>query len=345
MPTTPSITAQYLLTRLIDVIPEYTTIEPFRDNNLNEWRAHGSYSVKSSDKKSFVLNVNHREFASILYADAQHLLNHASEQRAFLLGYNPGINEASPSWGFVTLYYFAIFIAMAWTRAANNTVIYLDKDAVLEFCKGQPSVPPAGAYSVIFHLDPATGAGEVEFKKTNHNHFHEAVWVAAIKITEDVAKWITHLSSARKPTDDEVLSLRAMQLFHGLRFCDPYIWPSKLRNAINYRPGYSYRSVIKHNFLTMRSKLLKPSFSSMEELIDFGEQMKTSLASEKSPINLPNEATDFLLTQALILEKFTDEAFQEICSLRDIKTSTLTLRNQFNKTYCNFNSRLTKIKI
>ena len=120
-------TARYLLQSLLQVVPPFTELEPYRDFNLNNWRKSGSYAVSTVSTKSFTLVVNNqREYAAALFSDAQHLLNQVSEHRGHLMNVLASGREPSPTWIFVTVYYMALYSAMAFTRTANKAVIYLD---------------------------------------------------------------------------------------------------------------------------------------------------------------------------------------------------------------------------
>ncbi|MCH8619212.1 hypothetical protein [Undibacterium sp. TS12] len=329
--------------QLLNVIPEFTALEPFRDNNLNTWRTQGAHSLLTSTKNSIVLSVNQREYASTLFSEAQHLLNHASEHRAHLLDYKNIKDEPSPSWVFVSLYYFSLFIAMAWTRVANGAVLYLDKEAIIEYCGSASIKPGGGAYKASLALDSTTGAAKVNLRKCSTSHFHEAVWIAVSNEVESAIVWIISLSNSRKPTSEELLSLRALNLFRGLSFNDPLVWPSMLRNAINYRPGYSYRTVINHNFLRIRSRLERPSFLHFEELVAFGERAKSATRGVAHPSEIANDSVELLIAQSLVLESFTEDALASICDVRNLESSAGRLRQRFNRKYCNTNSILAKV--
>jgi len=244
MSSTPSPVARQLLSGLIDVVPEFTELEPYRDRNLNNWRKAGSYFLQGSTAKSFVLQVAQREYGAVLFAEGQHLLNHAAEHRAHLLNAIKSNREPSPSWTLVTFYYFSLFVAMAWTRASNAAILYLDKDSIAEYCSGAGAKPGGGAFEAMASLDSQTGISSVEFRKCATTHFHEAVWISVFKQTRKLFQAIRLQSSVRKATVEEILALRGLELFDGLTFDSPQAWPSKFRNAINYRPGFSYRSVV-----------------------------------------------------------------------------------------------------
>jgi hypothetical protein len=344
MAKNPGPVVRYLSTKLIEVIPEFTELEPFRDKNLNNWRSTGAYSFSSSTKNSFTLIVNSREYAAAVFADAQHLLNHASEHRAHLLD-NSLPTEPSPSWTMVSLYYFSLFIIMAFSRVANNAVLYLDRDAIREFCGSVVGLPGGGAFRAISSTDPLTGVTTVEFKKASTSHFHEAAWITLNNEVSSAEKWVANLSASRNATSEEELELRALRLFSGFTFEDPLIWPSRFRNAVNYRPGFSYRSVLKHNFLKIRSKTFKSGFLSLDEVISEGEIAKNSLRGARSILDFPNEAVSLLIAQSLIVEGFTENALQNICTMRDLSCSARRLRVKYNRDYLVRDSMLKPIPL
>lgn len=335
---------RYLLEHLQDLVPDFTNLEPFRDRNLNQWRTSGAYNFKGSTNSSFALDVNPREYAATIFAEAQHLLNQASEHRAHILQFHNLKNDPSPTWLFVSLYYYSLYIAMAWTRVANGAIIYLDKESIKQYCGHSPSIPYAGAYKATINSDDAIGLYQVEMQKCGVSHFHEAVWIAVNNEITITIKWIESLSKSRRPTPEEEISLRALRLFGGLNFTYALIWPSKLRNAINYRPGFSYRSVVNHNFLRIKSRINKNPFRDFEALVTYGEKAKLNLKSVVHPADAANDSIDLLIAQSLILEGLIEEALLEICKMRELKSSAYALRKKFNAEHCNTKSILTQVR-
>lgn len=329
----PSPVARYFLRSLLDVVPVYTTLEPYRDLNMNVWRTKGAHSLVSSDSSKFVLNVNQREYATNLLAEIQHLLNHAMEHRAHLVNSLSTGDEPSPAWTFVSLYYFSLFVAMAWTRIANKGIFYLDKDAISEYCRSSPKSPGAGAFCATASQDPVTLAFHVTFKKCTRSHFHEAVWLCAANEAKEVADWVGQLSSGRSATAEELVSLRAMRLFVGSKFKDPQTWPSVLRNSLNYRPGFGYRSIPKNNNLKIRSRLVKTKWSNISDAVSFGERAKNALGNTKEPFDSVNDAVDLLIVQSVLLESFVEESVRHLCSLQNLTCSATMQRAKFGRVY------------
>lgn len=331
----PSPVARYFLRSLLDVVPVFTNLEPYRDLNMNVWRKNGAYSMIFADANKFILQVNQREYAANLVAEVNHLLNHAMEHRAHLINSLTTGDDPSPAWSFVSLYYFSLFIAMAWTRVANKGIFYLDKEAVTEYCGSLQKNPGAGAFCVTAIQDPATLAFHVTFKKCSRNHFHEAVWLGAANEAKEAAVWIEQLSSGRRATPEELVSLQAMKLFMGCKFNDPQTWPSVLRNSVNYRPGFGYRSVPRNNNLKIRARLTKTNWKNVAEVVMFGERAKQTLANTKEPFEAANDSVDLLIAQTLLLERFVEESIKHLCILQELPCSAMAQRAKFGRTYSN----------
>lgn len=340
MSSTPTPIARQLLDRLIHAVPEFTNVEPYRDKNLNTWRTNGSYLLTTSSKGTFTLQISQREYGGALFAEGQHLLNHAAENRAHLLALLNTGQEPSPSWAFVTLYYFAFFVAMAWTRASNSAIVFLDKDAIDKFCAGAAQRPGAGAFEVQAFVDPITDISYARFRKCALSHFHEAVWQAVYHQVSLFRHAISDQSSSRKPTDEELLALRGLALFEGVTFKKPLVWQSLLRNAVNYRPGFSYRSVVKNNFLRTTSRLSGPALSSLDEVVAQGERAKANVRGFDHPSDAPNDSIDLLLAQVIFLEQHTEEAFVQLCKMNSLETSAFSQRKKYKKASAVMNSIL-----
>ena len=328
MTATPSLFARLLAGTLQEIVPPYTELEPVRDNNLNKWRNDGAYSVEASTNRSFTLKVSTREFGAALFSDAQHLLNHVAEQRSHLLC-AVAKNEHSPSWNLVTLYYQALFAAMAFTRAANSSIQYMDQSALRRCLGNSTPAPGAGVFSLLGRIDPATSTATVIFNKTRQSHFHDAVWVTVCNTMDSLVSKIMPRTMMRNATPEEIEALRIAKIFKGLPYADPLTWPSVLRNGINYRPGFSYRSVVRHNFIKVGSRIRRPPFKTLSEVLEFGESAKAKLSGTLSPFEEPNYCVDLLVSYAVLLERITEEAFAYLCVQNDLRTSIIACRKRF----------------
>jgi hypothetical protein len=332
---------RYVLAHLLDVVPDFTSLEPFRDRSISAWIREGSFSTASSTPRSLILNVNQREYAAHLIAEIHHLLNQASEHRAHLMQHVSNA-ASSPSWLLVSIYYLSLYVAMAWSRAVNCAVLYLDQPILKRVCGSEPA-PHAGAYHAILSIDNATGAATLQLKKAKHSHFHEAVWVTLHNKVEEAAGWVRALSIHRRPTKDELQSLAAFELFGGLQFQDPMTWPSQLRNSVNYRPGFSYRTVLRHNFLRTNGLLGQPALANLSQVIDYGSRAKIGMRGALNPIDVANDSIKLMIAQSLILESTIDEAANQLLVARELECSAPRLRSQFNVRHCATNSVLHRV--
>lgn len=190
-----------------------------------------------------------------------------------------------------------------------------------------------GAYEAVSHFDPQSGVSSVYFKKCSSSHFHEAVWTAVINQAESLFSVIELESKSRKPTADELISLRALKLFSVSNFKDRHIWPSKLRNAVNYRPGFSYRSVLRNNNLRTVSRLGKSILPDADAVITFGERAKYATNGVKEPSDAPNACLDLLIAQTLLMESIVSGTVAELCAIQSLSCSASRQRNSFERRY------------
>jgi hypothetical protein len=240
----------------------------------------------------------------------------------------------------VTLYYMSLFVALAWTRAANKAIIYLDRESVITFCQGQVPRPGGGPFMVTANLDMSTGIMYGEFTKSNSNQFHDAVWTNVCNIAKAMANEIERRTRNRRPTDEELLSLRALDLFDKFQFKHPLRWQSEFRSAINYRPGFSYRSVVKNNFLKTASRIGSKQVSDVEAVISLGERAKVATNQYKHPADAPNECVDLIVAQALLLETCVESCLYETSVERGVSCSARAQRSQFYKSYKELNNSI-----
>lgn len=323
---------RHLLQELLVAIPPFTTLEPYRDLNLNIWRESGAFQpITCTTQKIHLAINNQREYAAALFSDAQHLINQVSEHRAHLVNSLGTNREPSPTWIFVTVYYMALYAAMAFTRSANSAVVYLDSDAIAKFCGNLTGKRPGGgAFIASSSSSPSTGLAGIQISKYK-SHFHEAVWAKTSAIADTAYRWIESQTAARTTTADELLHLRALNLFRKVKFESGSLWPSRLRNALNYRPGFSYRSIPKNNILRINSKLAKAPFAGFEELVIFGERALLNIGTAKHPVDVANESVNLLVAYGLILENYANNSFDAVCKMHDLSCSASVQRIRFNQ--------------
>ena len=209
-----------------------------------------------------------------------------------------------------------------------------DREAIDQYCATSPSGPRpvGGAFEVIAQVDATSMVSYVKFTKCKSSHFHEAVWKAVHSRSGALLKEIQNWSLSRKATSEELVAIRGLELFRGLSFKEPLVWASNLRNGINYRPGFSYRSVVRNNFLKTASRLAKPSLKNVDAVVGYGERAKLALRGAIDPFEHANDCVDLLVAQSLFLEAQLSESLTHLCELNDLATSAAVGRRRFDTT-------------
>ena len=336
--------ADQIVDILLGLVPEHTVVEPYRDANLNNWRRAGAYSLISSSRQYIEIKVAQREYAAVIVAECHHLLNQAAEHRALLLGALSSTQDPSPSWKLVSLYYMSLYLVLSLSRATNEAVIFLDREGLNNFSNEQHR-PHAGTFIFSHEMDSSTFISKVRLKKANSNHFHEAAWLTAHRFMRSARDAIVSSTANRRPNEQEILSLRAANLFFGLSFRDAETWPSVFRNAINYRSRYSYRTVLRHNFLPNNLGIARQPLRTAEEAIIFGETAHRSLRGIAHPAEESARSLELLIVQSLIIENVVTLALKRIENLRELECSAFRQRNVFSRANCARESLLSMLPI
>ena len=226
---------------------------------LHKWRSEGSFRVPSCDKSGIVIETASAEIGEALWADAEHLLNHAAEQRVALLNSVSTGGWVSPAWTFVTIYYWAFFSAVAITRMAGDTIWRLDGGALEEFKRLASSAdkPASGAMKVS--LEPISATDCRAKLAPTGLRFHEAIWKKAHQT-------IRELAEIAKKQSRESLDARLWQTLKRAADLLGDDWPSRTRNQINYVPGYAYCEVTQTTWLSL-SEIRRLRFDRFEDLL------------------------------------------------------------------------------
>lgn len=251
-------------TLCLQVVPTGVAVHHTSASPLHLWRNTGTFLVTGCNKNSIVIETAGDEIAAALMADAEHLLDHAAEQRA-TVKYLMMNSWNSPAWLTVTIYYWAFFSAIAVTRLAGKSVWFLDKGAVEDLRRLAPSSvtrPHAGPLNLT--VSPYISATERQIiLKPSKLQFHDAVWGCL----QDL------LSEAFAQSNDKAnaLEYRLMWCFHEVNHRLGKSWPSSVRNLVNYRPGGSYREVIRDTEIDL-ARFIRNTFPiTFEDLVSFFE--------------------------------------------------------------------------
>ena len=97
--------------------------------SIRKWLDTGFFSVTCSSS-GFELTTNREDFGSALFGDAEHLMDHCTEQMAVTRWHLGRREEQSTAWSFVTCYYWGFFSALLLARLVGRVPMYLDRDHV-----------------------------------------------------------------------------------------------------------------------------------------------------------------------------------------------------------------------
>ena len=273
---------QYLRGLSLDAIPRGTKVFHTRAVPLHAWRSQGAFTVLACTKSEITIETAGTEIGSVLLADAEHLLDHAAEHRATVYDALKSGNWYSPAWVLVTTYYWSFFSALALTRLTGHTVWFLDRAALRDMrtLAGAAVQPSAGA--LYLNVEPFVSATTREISlKPSKSQLHDALWRTTHGLIQNVSAQTNQNANGSEYRLWWSLA-RVAQLWGP-------DWPSKVRNAVNYRPGSCYREIVRRNRVdTMqRVRLGTPfEFTDLMELIE-DDVLKIGTATA------PNDALQF----------------------------------------------------
>lgn len=315
---------------LLNSIPPNSELGTGVQTSVWDWRKKGSIQPLAIHSSSLELFINPYEFGEAIYCDIQHLMNHAAEHRARLFCGISLSTDPSPSWTFVTTYYWALFLALTISRLQNKVILFLDKDSVQALSAGATGTSLGGG---VFRMTvgdfETTSRRRAEIKKARSGHFHDVAWNDIYSLAQ---KFVTELESSskfRKLSDDELLDLRAFRCFTKVRFKEPHAWQSTLRNAVNYRHGFSYRSITKNNNIDLAHLIMRPNQDSFENLVQECESIVLELTETKDPLDAPGTAAQLVMYQALILDHYCRVVIEAFCESRGIDQQIGKARTDF----------------
>jgi hypothetical protein len=211
----------------------------------------------------------------------------------------------------VTFYYWSYFLALALTRMLGRTVWFLDADAVRGLSSLAPhSSPPArtaGAGTFALSCGPAVSSNEREIYviKSKETRLHEHVWKNLFTI---LSKKLMHFPKGTLDVAEE----RLLSCFDRAVSRLGTYWPSELRNAVNYRPGFAYDAVRKIRTLDGFAYLKNPSHFLIERIID---RMESNIATVSKPISIiqnPRTVSRILVDMTFLLHAITTGLHKEL---------------------------------
>lgn len=301
---------QELRRRMLDAIPAGVHIDVSQPYSLGEWSRNGYYAVVSATKRKFEIDANSIEVASALVAESSCLLDHAAEHRSLLAHTAPRAQGSSPAWLLVTAYYWCFFNSLALTRLTGHTTWHMSRVVHSDLKAMAPAAsasPGSGPYYVRLGQPVSATQRRLELVRSK-KRLHESVWVRLFKLFEEVQT----LTPASTLSAGETRMLKLVGSCANRFGAD---WPSEIRNAVNYRPGYAYKLVTHVDVLRTR-QYVQPNLSSLEQLLD-----SMDLVLSQAPRVLtdgPKMATLLLITLGKLLHRLANQTYKELVASRSL---------------------------
>lgn len=296
---------------------------------LTAWRSSGEL-LASQGTRPYALQLHGSpySFASALINEVQLLLDHAAEHRALVQTNIASGNDASPSWLFVTTYYWALFTALAFVRLFGRAAWYLDKEAMKSLVTGTTIKPPsAGTY--ILETGPVLGSSRREFLlKSSDDRFHEATW----KLVADILR--AHVQRVVADTTSGSQEQLAEIAIFKCVVEDPFVasnWPSTLRNAINYKPGFTYQSVHDKDLIENYQYYRSLSLNDWSSVVTQYNAISSTVRRNAHATTALVPATQLLALKAVILGELATRLSNEVIVERRLDRRWAAKRDRYLK--------------
>ena len=313
---------QVIREQALDLVRDDVKVLFGSPRTLSDWSVNGSYVVSGSDPRQFVIACSRQELAGVIFSEANLLMDHAEEQRRQIIDSIVVRDWSSPAWNVVTVYYWCFFLALAYSRLTGRSLHYLRKEDVDRLRRASTSNagPGAGAYTVEMNDTSATSV-TVNLKKDRNSNYHEAVWRFIHKEFESLANG----------ADDEanLLESRIFSCLKEAAGSEDAIWPTRLRNVVNYRPGAAYLEVRKKRVIKLTRFAKVNDFKGIEDVVSLFERQRIALKKWSVEDHI-NEYSVLLVLKGVMLSLLCNELIKDITERRQIDRRWLYMRSLFN---------------
>lgn len=254
---------QNLRQRALSSIPQGAYVPRTSPPTLAEWLRTGAFTVSSSAPRSFDLAVSPNEIGAALFSDAAFHLDHACEHSVTVRDQLSSGRWYSAAWMCVTFYYWSFFLAVSITRMVGYTGLFLGKPEVdsLVTLSGSPTNAGPGAYVLQCGSPTTLSQLTVNIKKAGKSRLHDLIWRMLADEIKNCALYGRSASADQKE----------MRLFNALSV--PFnklgdVWPSDLRNLVNYAPGAGYGTILKRSTVDAFGIVSFDPPSTFDEILD-----------------------------------------------------------------------------
>ncbi len=322
---------QRLRSKCFDTIPAGTGVYHTRAVPLHEWRERGAFNVVLCDRQQIILETAGAEIGATLVADAEYLLDNSAEHQASLHDAVEGSSWYSPAWSLITAYYWSFYATLALTRLTGTSTWFLDRTALAAFrdLAGASQQPPAGAMRLRLGVFVSAATREMTLEATKAQ-LHDAVWRIFRELANDVLQ--------KSDQDANGLEYRLWWALKRVGDLWGAAWPSKIRNAANYKPGKVYREVVRQGRFDTLKLLKDVTPISPTGLIELLEDRIVSITTGHKPEDPIEQGSAILLLFAITVSAITTDLHAELVGRQTGDQRWLGLRNRFQSLRCEASS-------
>lgn len=204
------------------------------DYEFKNFLSNNITSVINVDSSEYILEYDKDEFYKNLIIDIENLYSKSLIQ---LCDFRKNHLSLSPTWSFVTQYYFAFFNLNLFFRIKHQGFVYFDPNSaslISNICTAlQNSMIKFHKGDYFFEIVPCLSVSSVHVRFKKSDTVHRSLWD---KLNQELTIY------ERKASAHEVLVLnfikQAQDVF-GNNF------PSEMRNKVNYQPNYGLKNIHK----------------------------------------------------------------------------------------------------
>ncbi|WP_156526505.1 hypothetical protein [Cupriavidus gilardii] len=316
---------QRMRQRALETIPPGSFLDFRSPSTLAAWQAQGTYTISSTSSSKFTIAAAPPDVGGALIADAAFHLDHALEQQVSLMKGLADHGWSSPAWQVVTFYYWSYFCAMALSRMLGHTVWFVTASVARQFADlatTHSARVTQGTYELSCGEFLSAGIREFNLVK-RQRRLHEQLWTTTFDL----------FRSLHQDLRDEIISPQEERLFLAISNTANVLgneWPSALRNAVNYRPGFAYTAPRFKKSVDSFSYLLTQE-QSIDRIVDRLENNTIAISNDPHIEAQPRVAAKMLADVTILISRIAQALHDEIIDRNDIDRRWLASKRRFAK--------------
>lgn len=314
---------QWLRQRALDAVPLGSQFDFKVPPTLRHWQKMGSYVVEARVTKGFDLAAFTNELGGVLLAECEQFLDHAAEHQVTILQQIRSGVWTSAAWQVVTVYYWAYYALLALTRLLGDSVWFIDTTVANHLTTLAPGTGArigAGAFRVTCGSALSATQRTLQLRKLS-GRSHDGLWRLWSGLVDEV--FVTSRPLSGSSEERVFATMRRAVAILGPE------WPSDLRNVINYRPGFAYRSVRSASLSSaLRNVRDSPPYK-FDELLATFESGVASLDSQLDVAEQLEVAVKVLASYTFVIHALSCAVHAEIVDRTGIDKRWLRSRASF----------------